>query len=319
MGGNPRTLIQFFQYALLIVSTVVCFGCAGFARTPADPASRMYPSLASGCACAVDLAAPRHFGRVLIIVLENQDYKEAIADRYLGSLAKQGASFTNFHGLFHPSYSNYLAMVAGKEIPTYFDRQKDLNECTIADLLEAKGLTWKNYAEGYPEKSDQDGYHCFTGRALNRYARKHVPFMSFVPLQKRKCGNIVPATRLDEDLSNNALPTYALYSPDLDNDGHDTGLAYASQWLEGFLEPRRKNRAFMEDRLIVVTFDESGDQSQDAGNHIYTVFLGDMVKTKEVKENYNHYNVLRTIEENFGLCSLGDGDAGAKPITDVWK
>ena len=40
---------------------------------------------------------------------------------------------------------------------------------------------------------------------------------------------------------------------------------------------------------------------------------------KTILDNYNHYNVLRTIEENFGLCPLGEGDIGAKPITSVWK
>ena len=76
----------------------------------------------------------------------------------------------------------------------------------------------------------------------------------------------------------------------------------------------------MKKTLTVVTFDESGDTSPEADNLIYTVFLGGMVQSnREVRDNYNHYNVLRTIEENFGLCPLGEGDGGAKPIADVWK
>src|SRR5437588_318918 len=82
----------------------------------------------------------------------------------------------------------------------------------------------------------------------------------------------------------------------------------ASRWLQGFLEPDWNNgeplwkhKAFM-DTLIVVTFDESYDTSPEAGNHIYTVFLGSMVQHRPegIPDNYNHYNVLRTIEENFG-------------------
>jgi hypothetical protein len=34
---------------------------------------------------------------------------------------------------------------------------------------------------------------------------------------------------------------------------------------------------------------------------------------------YNHFNVLRTIEHNFGLSPVGDMDAKAKPITDIWE
>jgi hypothetical protein len=34
---------------------------------------------------------------------------------------------------------------------------------------------------------------------------------------------------------------------------------------------------------------------------------------------YNHYNVLRTIEDNFGLEPLTANDRDAAPITDIWK
>ncbi len=52
----------------------------------------------------------RHFDRVVVIVLENGDYETARQDKNLAALAAQGASFSNFHALFHPSYPNYLAM-----------------------------------------------------------------------------------------------------------------------------------------------------------------------------------------------------------------
>lgn len=315
-----RSLFQPGRYALLVIAAIATFGCTSiagpwFARTPPDAASKVYPAVASGCRCLTAPPAAQWFERVLIVALENQDYENASDDPYLRRLAKQGANFTNFHGLFHPSYSNYLAMVAGKDIPTLFDRQKDLNECTVADLLQAKGLTWKNYAQGYPEQPPQ----CVTAHAFGRYARKHVPFLSFKSIQQHACDNIVAASRFEVDRERRALPAYAFYSPDLDNDGHDTGLAHASRWLKGLLDPLLKDPAFMKGTLIIVTFDESADQSADADNHIYTVFLGPMVKQRDVPDNYNHYNVLRTVEENFGLCALGNGDASARPIVDIWR
>jgi hypothetical protein len=45
--------------------------------------------------------------RVLIIVLGNADYERAIQDPSLRDPAIEGASLTNFHALFHPSYPNY--------------------------------------------------------------------------------------------------------------------------------------------------------------------------------------------------------------------
>ena len=60
-------------------------------------------------------AQSHHFDRVLMIVLENVDYERANQDPSLRDLAIEGASFTNFHALFHPSYPNYLAMIAGTD------------------------------------------------------------------------------------------------------------------------------------------------------------------------------------------------------------
>src|SRR3984893_4674783 len=60
-----------------------------------------------------------HFDRVLVIVLENADYEAAVRDKNLAELATHGASFSNFHALFHPSYPNYLALVAGTDFGTH--------------------------------------------------------------------------------------------------------------------------------------------------------------------------------------------------------
>ena len=305
------------RYVLFAIAITTCSGCAG--ATPVDSASGVYPIVAAGCTCTAAPVAKNWFERVLIIVLENRDYDQAITDGYLSQLAKQGASFITFHGLFHPSYPNYLAMIAGTAISTNGDHQTTIRECTIGDTLTANGLTWKNYAQGYPTTPQQ----CFRDsyQTSAKYARKHVPFMSFAQIQEHECANIVPASRFDDDRKNSTLPNYAFYTPDLNNDGHDKPLQYASRWLQGFLEPLLADPTFMRNTLIIITFDESDTHSRHAAaNHIYTVFVGPMVDSGQtLSENYNHYNVLRTIEENFGLCPLGEGDMGAKAITSVWK
>lgn len=326
MTVASRPLRLGVRHALLSVTIIFCFGGRSlaspkFTRTPMDDASRSYPTIQSHCQCTATSTATGRFDRVLIIVLENRDYTQAIADDYLHQLAQKGAYFSKFHGLFHPSYPNYLAMVAGKEIVTPSNRQVDLkNVCSIADLLVSKGFDWKNYAQGYPKPNELNRYpnRCATNHHLGKYARRHVPFMSFSSIQndEEKCSHIAAASQFDVDRQ--TLPAYVFYSPDLDHDGHDRELKFASKWLKMFLDPLLDDQAFMKTTLVVVTFDESRHRSP--ANHIYTVFLGGMVQSnKEIKTNYNHYNVLRTIEENFGLCSLGDGDGGAKPITDVWK
>jgi len=66
--------------------------------------------------------------------------------------------------------------------------------------------------------------------------------------------------------------------------------------------------------LFILTYDEDNDTP---ANHIPTIFAGQMVKSKHFNEYINHYSVLRTIEDMYGLNHAGP--AKEKAITDVWK
>jgi Phosphoesterase family len=277
------------------------------------------------------LTPGKHFERVLIVVLENQDYSSAISNPFLAKLASKGTSFTNFKNLYHPSYPNYLAMIAGSYFGTHSDHQisfpDDPEHRTIGDLLD-----WKNYAENYP--TDVQPY---LESDEGKYARKHVPFLSFVKIQKESYRNVVSVDTKNphnafvtavemfrEDPKKFPLPRYMFYSPNQDDDGHDPfyypskGLRKASRWLETFFQTWFPwDQKEMKGTLVVVTFDES--EGDEKGDRIYTVFLGDMVKNQTVDKQYNHYSVLRTIEDNFSLPQLNSGDANAAPITEAWK
>jgi hypothetical protein len=253
---------------------------------------------------------PRHFEHVLIVILENEDNATVLKNPYMKSLADRGRLFANYNGLFHPSYPNYLGLVAGNFFHTLGDIQKTVDARTIADLLEDHQLTWTQYAENYPG-------NCFLGdRSTDPqklYRRKHVPFLSFKSIQTTvRCTNVVSAAVFDR----HHLPNYAFFTPNMRNDGHDTNLAFAAKWLQGFLDPILGDPSVMKDTLVVVTFDESATQKP---NHIYTVFLGDMVKPGIDPKRHDHYSLLRTIEDNFGVGTLGAKDAAAAPIADAWK
>src|SRR5437899_1710915 len=174
------------------------------------------------------LAPGKHFERVLIIVLENQDYSSAMSNEFLAKLATEGTSFTNFKNLYHPSYLNYLVMIAGSYFGTRSDRQisfpDDPEHRTIGDLLD-----WKNYAENYPS-----GVQPYLNASKGKYARKHVPFLSFEKIQKESYGNVVSVDTKDphnafvtavemfrKDPKKFPLPRYMFYTPNLDDDGHD--------------------------------------------------------------------------------------------------
>jgi Phosphoesterase family len=282
-------------------------------------------------------ARAHHFDRVVIIVLENVDYEAAIQNKDLAALAEHGASFTNFHALFHPSYPNYLAMVAGTDFEIHKggsylgdklrDFPNDAAHKTIADGLLAAGLDFKQYAEELPPGDCPWSVGTLKipdGRG--NYVRRHVPFLSFREVQEKLCDRVI---RVDSAKSDNffvqdakkGLVAYSFYSPNMNHDGHDTTVAVAGAWVKKFLDDSFPEK-LRQGTLVIVTFDESGGNED---NRIFTLFLGDMVKEansqdpKVLARRYTHYSVLRTIEDNFGLESLTANDRDAASITDIWK
>ncbi len=309
---------------------------------PGIPAARFRSLFALLLVCSASLSTAagipaHHFDRVLIIVLENVDYERAIQNQDLTFLAAKGASFTNFHALFHPSYPNYLAMIAGTDFGLHRrgsylgDKQvnfpDDAGHKTVADRLIAAGFDFKQYAEELPQGPcpwNVSAQHVAEKRG--NYVRRHVPFLSFQEVQQKWCDRVI---RVDSSKADNyfvqdakkGLVAYSFYSPNMNHDGHDTTVDVAGAWVRKFLQ-----EAFPENlrqgTLVVVTFDESGGNED---NRIFTLFLGDMVKDANQQDpqalarHYTHYNVLRTIEDNFGLEPLTENDRNATPITGIWK
>jgi hypothetical protein len=255
------------------------------------------------------------FKKVFIVVLENEDATNALDQPYLKDLASRGAFLSNFHAEVHPSQGNYFALTAGSPLGMEFlwgDWTVSKSASNIADVLEDQGLSWKSYAEDYPGD-------CFTG-SQGKYVRRHNPFISFKQIRKNpaRCARIVNADELDRDIAQGTLPDYSFYAPNLDNDGHDTNVAVASEWLRRAFDSRLSDPKFIQDMLFVVTFDES--QTFTPGNPIYTVLFGPgVVPGSTSQKRYDHYSILRTIEDAFLLPSLGRGDLEASSISDIWN
>ena len=168
-------------------------------------------------------AAPRpvpSFDHVVVIVFENKVRGSVLGSRAaptFNSLASRYAVLAGYRGVTHPSLPNYLALVSGSTqgITT------DCTSCTtggrsLADTLEAKGRTWKAYAEGLPRAG-------WTGAASGRYVKRHVPFLYFrrVLAQPARVRNVVPLTALSRDLAAKRLPDFALVVPDMCHNMHD--------------------------------------------------------------------------------------------------
>jgi phospholipase C len=175
----------------------------------------------------------------------------------------------------------------------------------------------------------------------DQYATKHNPFFYFHSLidDPARCTvHVVNLSQLPADLATAATtPNYSFITPNLCHDGHDIpcvdrepgGLVSANAFLEHWVPMITSSPAFKQDGLLIITFDEGLDPaaccgekglpgaahppgwSGPGGGRVGAVLLSPFITGGTVSaEPYNHYSMLRWIEDLFGLASLGyAGDA----------
>src|SRR4051812_20180919 len=187
----------------------------------------------------------------------------------------------------------------------------------------------------------------------DQYATRHNPFVYFHSIIDDPAGcaaRDVPLTQLEADLGSAATtPNLSFVVPDLCHDGHDAtcadgtpgGLPAADAFLRTWVPRITSSPAFAADGLLVVTFDEAADDSSaccgerpgpntpapggqsggPGGGRVGAVLLSPFVAPGTVSaEQYNHYGLLRSIEDVFGLSHLGyAGAGGVRPFgADVY-
>jgi hypothetical protein len=237
-----------------------------------------------------------HVAHVVVVVFENRE--ESAIDNGDGSspferYASRYVDLSNYTAVTHPSLPNYLALVSGST-------QGVTDDCTscgpwprsIGGLLTHAGRSWGGYAEGYPSSP--------------LFAKKHMPFLYFADGASR----VRPLARLDA----RHLPAYSFVAPNLCHDAHSCPLASADAFLSHWLPPLLK----VPRTAVFVVFDE-GTTSIGGGGRIEAFVAGTAVKRHvAVERSVNHYTVLRTIEDLFGLPHLGLSRE-AKPLTGIWR
>lgn len=247
----------------------------------------------------------------------------AAADPNLQYLATQGIVLTNYYAVTHPSEPNYCAVVAGDNFGMDNDDFNAFpsNISTVIDLLDTKGISWGEYQQDMPYAGFQGFNYSNQKTYANDYVRKHDPLILFqsVTNNATRLSLIKNFTSFNSDLKAQTLPQWSFITPNMTDDGHDTTVTFAANWTRSFLDPLLNNTYFMNDTLIVVTFDE--DETYTVGNKVYTLLLGGAIPAnlKGTTDNtfYNHYSMLSTVELNWGLPSLGRWDCGANVLEIV--
>jgi len=260
-------------------------------------------SVLGGSAQAGPLPRPAH---VVVVVEENHTLAQVVESGnapYLATVARSGALFTHAYGVTHPSQPNYFALLAGltnsngDACPARGIRADEPN---LASELLAAHLTFAAYSEALPVAG-------FMGCSAGTYAQKHAPWTHFtnIPQQLHR--------PLHDLMSFDTLPTVTFIVPDVDDDMHDGTVREGDAWAAAHLTPLLKWAA-THDTLVVFTWDEGFD----AVNSVPTMFVGPMIRAGRYSQPIDHYNVLRTLEDIYGLPLTGKA-AVIKPITGIWR
>jgi phosphatidylinositol-3-phosphatase len=180
------------------------------------------------------------------------------------------------------------------------------------------------------------------------YATWSNPFVYFQSLTGPSAcaANDVGLSALKSDLSSaKSTPSFAYIAPDRCNDGNPTpctpgapaGMGPANTFLQKVVPEILASKAYKENGLLAITVDEAPSSgefadsssccgqpqfpnlpasatglSPEGGGQVGALLLSPFIKTHAVsQEPYNHFSLLRTIEDLFGLSHLGYA-AGSK-------
>ena len=221
----------------------------------------------------------------------------------------------------------------------------------LASQLERAGLSWKGYYQsipfpGSPAVVAGDPAFGPNARQWELYASKHSGFMNYRSVQKgpSRAAHIVGFDRFDADLSSGNLPAFALVVPNQCDDMHGldptdytgaatnvprdcdhhniAGLIRRGDAMVGRLLSKIQHSAAWNSRqnvAVVITFDEGEDKNERDGGHIPTIVITNH-GPRAVRDNgsYNHYSLLRTIEDAFGIRQHIGRAANAPPMAPLF-
>jgi hypothetical protein len=312
-----------------------------FARVAALLALFAVLALCPGApAGAAELPAPL-FDHVFVIVLENHGFDDSFANGpspFMRELAESQGLATHYFGISHPSLPNYVALIGGDDFGIRNDRPScfasDLSDQTacnkvagdsLVGQLRSAGLSFAIYAENLPRigslVSAAPGNSSW---AL--YAQKHnpVPYFEDLARDPSVLSQMKPYSDFAADLASGP-PSVAFIVPNQCHDGHglpvcrdrDRLIADYDAFVREAVTAIRASKAWTRRSAIVVTFDEGARslypeaalseparRAAEADNHIATIIVTRCGAPLRDAERYDHFSLLATIQDGFGLPRL---------------
>lgn len=238
------------------------------------------------------------YNHIFMVLLENVGYEAVIGNTvdapYINNrLLPQGTLYTMSFGIGNKSLPNYLALFSGSTQGVTDDSCSNgpFQAPNLYARMAQAGLTIKGLMEDLPSNG-------FNGCTYNHYVKKHnpFPFLSGVPGSAWVVYNGLPAV----------VPNFAFLVPNTQHDMHDGAtlaikIQQGDKWLSRNL-PQFINYANAHNGLVILTMDEG-----QVANHVPTLLIGPRIAHGATNHmQVNHYNVLKTITDNFGLRAIGN-------------
>jgi hypothetical protein len=278
----------------------------------------------------------------------------------INSLATKYGLATSYYGVTHPSEPNYVALLGGSTYGVANDNAyyvNRVNHPSLVSQLDGAGISWKAYLQGLPHAGYQGiCYPDFCNGTPDKdplYVSKHDGVQNFTTSWNAgDWSRQVPVTQLDGDLSSGGVPAFGLIVPDECHDQHGdppycldsgnpdggnlanadpqdqrlvaTGDLYMAQVVNEITSAPFWSQG---NNAVVVTWDEGDDTSgccaaNPGGGQVATVVVTSHgPRGVQDRTPYNHYSLLSTIQQNFGLGCLANtcDTSQVKPMTPLFK
>ena len=313
-------------------------------------------TVASTNALPATLTAPvsnvGELDHVFMVYMENHGNGDVLGSPnapYLNQLVSTYGYGSNYYALTHPSNPNYYPVLGGSDFGFTYNCQADCFDArNLADNIEAAGKTWASYSE--------------TGAGgTGTYVPDGAHFLAFHDIYSdpaRATTHLFDLAQMQSDLASaSTTPDFVWFAPDdaTNMEGpsdipfgalrfllgqltdHQYNLAAGDRWLQETLAVIFSSEAWNTQRCAVfVTFDEDYDNLSlgvdNQGNSVPMVVIPSQAAVATggmrpghfvASERYDHYSLLRTIEEALGLPGAGqspltNNDRYARPMNEYW-
>ena len=298
---------------------------------------------------------------VWVILMENHNWKgnnagaafgapdikgNPLAPYINGELLQTSAHAENYYNPpgNHPSLPNYLWLEAGTNFGILADILPTDNRLAttqhLAALLEAKGISWRAYAE--PDFGNPVFDNCpldFSEIDVNHLGFDYFADTTnnFNPLSPHCIGHVRPYYQLATDLADHTSARYNFITPNLCHDGHEgvspcprtesaDNTSRSDTWLKQNVPLILESREYKEAGALFIIWDEGEDSGKFSDGPVGMFLLSRFAKGGGHRAYYNsihydHSSTLKTLQEIFDVEPLlgAAADPKTKDLSDFFK